>query len=532
MKAGRICPGYRNTIDLMFYDESTSIVKKSRSSTETLPEKSSEDQDGPRQRPAMLKRTTPVLMSNTVFYQPLDDLAINFFMATYVGNDRVNSQFDYLPEFYRRHGSAHIKLQHSIRAVGLAGYAKASRRADLIQPATKRYISAIREVNAALSNPVLAVEDSTLASVLLLAMFEVMVMPRNQGLMNLTKHLNGAVSVAALRIKHRQQTEFGKQLMGTLTQSVIMNCWIQGIPLPDKFISLKKQLERNSNQSVHSDFLEILTLLIKFRRTLEDDAYDSPSALISQANTLDGRLTTFMDNMPEEGQFKNVHADIPAHLAFEGYYHVYPKNFTAHLFNNVRSSRMRLHSLIASQSRMALSTTNDQALKSAFIAQLQKSQDMMRVLAKEICATVPQLAGYLDQLQVSSQHSKFKPTPMTAVSAAFSRELDITFACTPPPNNALTDHTVSKRSSLSSSKPLEPPQAVPALPIPRPASLYHLLYQLHMLSTVTILPDNLQVWIKERIQWVEGNADPEDLQLLRTMVNNAPSGAFPFFVNI
>jgi hypothetical protein len=518
-------------MDLMFFDESQKVVEKSRSGTASSPEaSSSEDQPQPTKRLVSQRRAKPkIQLNDVIFYQPLDGLALNFFMATYVGNDQINSQFDYLPELYGRHGSSHSALQETIKAVGLAGYAKASRRPEIIQPATKSYVAAIKEVNAALSDPNLVQQDMTLASVLLLAMFEVMVMPQNRGLENLTKHLKGATSLAAMQMKKQQQGVYSRKLMRSLCQSCIMNCWIQNIPLSDEFVAFKEQLGRDSDDvDYHYDFLDVLILLIKFRHAMESNIYDSPSAIIAQATALDGRLKRFMDNMPPDGRFKSVRRFTSARtstddqLTYQGYFHTYPKNFTAHFWNNIRSARIRLHSLVAAQCRTILTSPNrNQILDSGYASRLDASEHLVRELAREICATIPQLAGYLDQIQTPDPSPAIElPRSSYGLNAASSTLF-------------ISNAVVASGSSTSSYlKPPSPPQAVPSLPIPRPASQYHLLYQLRRLSATPALPEDMKGWIRQRIKWVEGNADEDDLKLLEAMLNTSPSGAFPFFVNI
>ena len=309
----------------MFFDESNNVAKKNRSKsatpTDTSPDSQAQSQST--SRTIAPQYAAPIRLADVVLYQPLDDLAVNFFMSNYVGSDPQTSQFDYLPSFYLRNGSSHSELQKSIEAVGLAGYAKALRRADLLQPATKKYISAIREINNALSSQTSAGQDSTFVSVMLLAMFEVMILPRSSGLQNLTKHLNGAISIASLRHAQQRQTDVGRKLLGTLVQSVIMNCWIQNLPLPAGFLTLKRQLGGRTNpSSIHANFLDIVFDLIQFRHALAVGAYGSPTAIVTQAATLDNRLNSFAEHMPKEGHFKRFHANTEAEqLVYNGYYH-------------------------------------------------------------------------------------------------------------------------------------------------------------------------------------------------------------------
>ncbi|KAF2995715.1 hypothetical protein E8E13_004288 [Curvularia kusanoi] len=119
VKGGRICPGYRNAVDLMFQDESAKVIRKSKGQ---LPKSASTSTT--RQDEIAVQRSAPVDLSNIVVYQPWDDLSVNFFMSNYIGPDPAVSQLYYLPTFYAKSGYAASSLKRTIIATGLAGYAR------------------------------------------------------------------------------------------------------------------------------------------------------------------------------------------------------------------------------------------------------------------------------------------------------------------------------------------------------------------------------------------------------------------------
>ncbi|KAF2190216.1 hypothetical protein K469DRAFT_624800, partial [Zopfia rhizophila CBS 207.26] len=307
----------------MFLDESINVVNKSRPGSSTPLDSSSQPLSQWGNWDHVPAYTTPARFTDVVLHRPLDELAVNFFMSNYVGTDAMQSQFHYLPDFYLRNGSAYSHLQNAITAVGLAGYAKAMHQPDLIQSATKAYISALQELNTTLSTPETAGRESTLISVIFLSMFEVLVLPRAQGLENLTKHLNGATVVASLLIKRQRQTNFGRRLLRTLSQNVIMNCWIQNLALPADFLRLKSQMFGNLKEppAPHSQFLDIVMELIGFRHAMQSGLYNSPTGIIAHSVSFDEDLKNFMKNIPQEGHFKTVRTDEDGELIFDGYYH-------------------------------------------------------------------------------------------------------------------------------------------------------------------------------------------------------------------
>ncbi|KAF2809168.1 uncharacterized protein BDZ99DRAFT_533764 [Mytilinidion resinicola] len=207
----RPCPGYRNQLDLCFVDQSSQVAEKVRKASPL-------NVTIIRSSPTESAITANGLMSRSFFRlkewsypdafetftqipyhlsQSLDQLALNLFMTNYVGRDATQYQFDYLPDFYQQPG-LDKNFSLSIVAVGLAGFAAVNNVPVLVHKARMKYSSAIRAVNLALASPDTAKKDSTLVSVMLLGMFEIIISPSQQSLEILMKHLNGAVELAKL----------------------------------------------------------------------------------------------------------------------------------------------------------------------------------------------------------------------------------------------------------------------------------------------------------------------------------------------
>ncbi|KAF1847199.1 uncharacterized protein K460DRAFT_402562 [Cucurbitaria berberidis CBS 394.84] len=489
-----------------------------------------------------------VKLADFVMYQSLDDLGVNFFMSNYVSGDPTVSQLHYLPALYAKTGYANPGLKQSITAAGLAGYAKTARRKDMTNTATKSYISAIRAINTALSDPNIAAQDSTLVSIVIAAMFEVLINPR-AGMQNCSKHLEGAVAVALLSMKYRRQTDVTRKLLTTLVQNVVINSWIQHIPLPPGFTELKKQVgEKSNSNSVHGDFLDIVLELVQFRHALQDGIYDSPMAIIRKALEIDNTLTEFLENMPRHARFDSfrVSSVEVEQLAYGGYYHIYPQRFTARLWNNVRSSRLRLHQVVLQQCQHLTSLKFSD--KYAFLStQRSESEAKIHALTAEMIATVPQLAGYAEQLGSyripTEQNSRGrdespslalrpgKPQPVTNIRG-LTVELSTPLAYNLRSSQRQADLKPTAISPSSSARahepqPAAPTQVLPAMYHPHSASLYHLLFQLYALHSIPHLPASMKQWIKGRIAWIEVNLDLQDLARLQDDLSKRPGDGFP-----
>jgi hypothetical protein len=157
-------------------------------------------------------------------------------------------------------------------------------------------------------------------------------------------------------------------------------------------------------------------------------------------------------------------------------------------------------------------------------AQIAESKASVIDLAQEICASVPQLSGYLEQLQsYSSKDDPDFPDIPSETAGKTSTSIQIS-------THFLYDPSPFKQQKWN--PPSTPPETPVTnhdhdLPPPRPESLYHVLYQLHTLSTIIFLPTELHQWMQQRIRWIEASADPVELTQLRSMLQNRTEDGFP-----
>jgi hypothetical protein len=160
--------------------------------------------------------------------------------------------------------------------------------------------------------------------------------------------------------------------------------------------------------------------------------------------------------------------------------------------------------------------------------QVAKSEATIINLAQEICASVPQLSGYLEQLQSYSRkdYPDFPGIPSeSAGKTSTSIPLSTHFLYDPSPFKHQKSNPASHPPEISVTDHDHD------FPTPRPESLCHMLYQLHSLSTITFLPTNLHQWMQQRIRWMEASADPVDLPQIRAMLKNRTEDGFPIPVD-
>jgi hypothetical protein len=199
IKAGKECPGYRNMLDLAFRNESESVIEKAKakarkSSPEpkrvsTVPRERSNGGVDLMGRDTFTNTSTPKTSSTTRQTQSLDfpvtsastfsmtssldDIGVNFFMSNFVAmaNGPSHGYFDTVHDICQGEGFDPT-LKASIIATGLAGYANGIKSSQLMAQARREYASSLQKINAALRSPPEAVKNSTLLSILVVALFE------------------------------------------------------------------------------------------------------------------------------------------------------------------------------------------------------------------------------------------------------------------------------------------------------------------------------------------------------------------------
>jgi len=142
---------------------------------------------------------------------------------------------------------------------------------------------------------------------------------------------------------------------------------------------------------------------------------------------------------------------------------------------------------------------------------------MLEDLAAEVCASVPQLADYIEQLpsyidrDLNDAETRFKVAkyipgqPLLSLSLTTATvELSAHFIYDPGPFRYTSPRLEHDNGS-----------------VPRPASLYHAYYHLSKLESIQSLPARMKGWIQGRLRWIEEMGDPHDLDLMKALLQQS-----------
>jgi hypothetical protein len=208
---------------------------------------------------------------------------------------------------------------------------------------------------------------------------------------------------------------------------------------------------------------ETLVKFASLRAAIKDGALCGPDAVITAALQIDREFLSLSVTMPPEWQYETVFTGDNPELVYEGYYHVYLDTWIAQIWNNLRVCRILLNQIILEQLKASPTPLSPQ-----YNTQYRLSKETSIQMSSEICATVPQHAGYISSLSVQRCDSS---------------------------------------SSASKAASLQPQnkhkfQAHSQEPIPVPASSYFLLWPLFMVGLISTSLTSQRNWVINRLRFV------------------------------
>lgn len=134
---------------------------------------------------------------------------------------RGRSVFDFWKPRHLAHERARDPVLASLAAVGLLGVAQTTQRQEPMDAARKRYGQALQLTNAALRDPIGALEDTTLLSVLVLCLFETMADPGGRSMRAWQQHIKGAAALARMRGTSQFRSSAGVKMFMMLCGNIV-----------------------------------------------------------------------------------------------------------------------------------------------------------------------------------------------------------------------------------------------------------------------------------------------------------------------
>ena len=282
-------------------------------------------------------------------------------------------------------------LLASITAVGVASYANSVQATGILNRARMDYVKALRLTNAALRSPSEVRKDSTLLSVMVLSIFEMVAGSNEHSLEAWTEHIDGASTLIKLRGPSQFRTKAGQRLFMQVTTSLMISCVQRTIRIPEHVIELRNFAGQFMNLSVWPawEVAGVIFEFTNFRAAVRECEIVGPRAVIERALEIDRNFISSFADVPESWKYRTLYADQDEDHIWNRRYDVYNDFWTIQIWNGMRTCRILLHEIVRDH-LLAAST----AITPVFTEQESKEQNTQSTLAMlnmqaDILASIP-----------------------------------------------------------------------------------------------------------------------------------------------
>ena len=423
----------------MFRDQSSNVIRKAKaaeakksSSSPTQSEKSSRESTPAEDLEIISRRWDPIFSVGPT----VDERATCYFIFHYLVGIQAPSRgvLDNLLLLYQTN-SIDENLLTAVKAVSYASYAHHTQSTDLTEVSTYQYTKAVTLTNAALRSNSDAAKDTTLMSVMILSMYEILTGNTQRGLEAWMEHIRGSAALVKLRGEAQLKTPQGRRLFVQASIGILTSCVQLNIRVPQCIERLIRKMPAYldvNDDFIHLTFAIHLTMIEvnQFRAEVHKGHLSDLHDILSQALELDAKLLGLLANPPPEFRYYTLEAS-ESDIAYGGTYHVYFDLLTANLWNSVRVFRILLHEQIRDTVLKGLSTNPPTFTKREHTSQLQRSMDTCYELQAGILCSVPQHLGYVGDTNISSHANSQR---LWGTHGAVSPETFNTFGMPTPPN--------------------------------------------------------------------------------------------------
>lgn len=275
-----------------------------------------------------------------------DQQAISFLFNTFIAATPFET---YLASFYAPYSSSGGAVDDAcawaIDATALAAYARHSRQLGCQDEARAKYAGALTRVNAALADPELALQDRTLAAVLVLGLFEATMFQAGSTPTSWMAHTWGAMQLLLLRGLTQFTSPTARHLFIHTSSNVKATCIQRSISIPEGFLAFDKQVRGLLNDQ--DPAIRLANLLNKVSAIKARSRDSEPKvALLFEAIEADQEIIDFCNSPPPMMRFtREPLAQGPA-WTYKRIVHTYPNLRLAKLWNSVRLLRIFLLSFL------------------------------------------------------------------------------------------------------------------------------------------------------------------------------------------
>ncbi|KAM0348336.1 hypothetical protein ACHAPU_004304 [Fusarium lateritium] len=361
-KSRRQCPGYKDEFDLVFRNETQATERRARKASKKASFQK-QDKLGSRASPkaVVIHKPTPDQSILSTLQLPVDQQATCHFLSNFVllpAHDMTRGWMEFVvPLLKCEKPASHFKLAFDACAMASLGN-RVGPGCNFEGKALGNYTKALSATFIALKDPVLSKEDSTLAAVLLLGLFE-NITAKQLGMLAWGSHIEGAIQLVKAREKKQIHTKTGLALFVATRTQMIIHTLTTGTP-PANGVEWWITDSVKNHFGAECQRLNIRTAELRAESNrLMTTLSRSPENIellldiIRRCQTLDQQHVTWANGLPEYFQYKSVawednvpNGNYALATVFPGRIDAYQDLWVVSVWNLMRCSRIILASLI------------------------------------------------------------------------------------------------------------------------------------------------------------------------------------------
>ncbi|KAJ5537878.1 C6 zinc finger domain protein [Penicillium frequentans] len=349
-RANKVCGGYRDPNTLRIYDQSKEVAVKAQSRSAVV---------------RGSKSTSPeTSMSPPIILEPIsiDEKATSHIFTFFVGKNETRGILSFLPNLLSTDPS--FTLQTTVKAIGLASLSRIHNLPDMRRLAGLEYCKALVSLNKALQNPDTAKTDSTLGTVALLSVYEMVsshdMVSNDFDIMDgWLNHVQGAMRLLELRGVEQLDSDLGVELFTTVRlqnaiSSVFFRRPLQHSPTISAISEVAKA-RRDENSQPIEHFYNTLIQFNDLATEVNDASHgkytvENLGRYIGKALRLDADLRSWTMSLGPGWAFTSIQEPLsqshtPFYMRGDSYHSYYNVNL-ASMWNHFRQTRIVLHEMI------------------------------------------------------------------------------------------------------------------------------------------------------------------------------------------
>jgi hypothetical protein len=359
----------------------------------------------------------PSAIPKTLIF-PIEQIATSHFFSTYV----PNGHFHYLPQLYSdiTPDSALFSVVH---AVAIANLSRELRAPELHAEAQVQYAHALAATNYALTCPKLAIQDSTLASILLLSLFETMMQQYRQMSSSWNRHIEGATALLKMRGLEQFQSKLGSQLYIQVSSNIRISSAQMSTRVSADFLGFNELampfLDAN-NPTLRISL--IVDAFAKLREVIANKQAEDSGFIINSALQLDQNVLLLLSTLPDGCDYEVIHVAKSEPGVFDGVTHRYRDHRVAQLWNSLRMIRIFLNEAVHREVSAKMGADYESygsEVPTEWILLQEMTARNSQQIASDICASVPQFTKLSAGQPLAVTSAAFLLWPLSAAGESY-----------------------------------------------------------------------------------------------------------------